>query len=62
MDYAGERDLLPQHMDRKGDEGRREYRGLKNATSIDGLPAFDYDLERAPVVSSDESPDVQPTR
>ncbi len=62
MEYAGERDLLPQHMDRKGDEGRQEYRRLKNATSIDGLPAFDYDPEPVSVESSDESLDVQPSR
>jgi len=62
LEYAGERDLLPQHMDRKGAEGRREYRRLKNATSIDGLPAFDYDPEPVSVESSDESLDVQPSR
>ncbi|TDE09622.1 pyridoxamine 5'-phosphate oxidase family protein [Jiangella asiatica] len=43
MDYAGERDLLPAHMDRKGADGRVEYRRRKNLTSLDGLPAFDYD-------------------
>ena len=65
MEYAGERDLLPQHMERKGDEGRREYRRLKNATSIDGLPAFDYDPEPAPpapAAEPDESLNVRPTR
>ncbi|SDS39922.1 pyridoxamine 5'-phosphate oxidase family protein [Jiangella sp. DSM 45060] len=43
MDYAGERDLLPPHMERKGADGRADYRRRKNATSLDGLPAFDYD-------------------
>ena len=43
MEYAGERDLLPAVHGRKGDEGQAEYRRLKNVTSIDGLPAFDYD-------------------
>jgi predicted pyridoxine 5'-phosphate oxidase superfamily flavin-nucleotide-binding protein len=65
MEYAGERDLLPRHMERKGDEGRRDYRRLKNATSIDGLPAFDYDPEPAPpapAAEPDESLNVQPTR
>ncbi|WP_029290130.1 pyridoxamine 5'-phosphate oxidase family protein [Cellulomonas sp. HZM] len=43
MTYAGERDLLPPFMERKGVEGRADYRRLKNRTSIDGLPAFDMD-------------------
>ena len=43
MDFTGERDLLPAHMERKGDEGLRDYRRTKNRTSIDGLPAFDDD-------------------
>ncbi|HSE71158.1 MAG TPA: pyridoxamine 5'-phosphate oxidase family protein [Nocardioidaceae bacterium] len=43
MDYVGERDLLPAHMERKGEEGIRRYRRTKNRTSIDGLPAFDDD-------------------
>jgi len=43
FDYAGERDLLPAHMDRKGEDGRAAYRRTKNVTSIDGLPAFDFD-------------------
>ncbi len=45
LDYVGERDLLPAHMDRKGAEGQADYRRMKNATSIDGLPAFDFDPE-----------------
>ena len=43
MDFAGERHLLPEHMERKGGEGLLDYRRLKNRTSIDGLPAFDHD-------------------
>ena len=43
MDLQGERDLLPPYLERKGVEGRAEYRRLKNRTSIDGLPAFDMD-------------------
>lgn len=43
MSFEAERDLLPGHMDRKGVEGIREYRRLKNSASIDGLPAFDDD-------------------
>lgn len=43
MDYAGERELLPEHMERKGEDGQQEYRRLKNRASVDGLPAFDYD-------------------
>ncbi len=43
MSYAGERDLLPEHMERKGHEGLLDYRRRKNRTSIDGLPAFDDD-------------------
>jgi hypothetical protein len=42
-DYVGERDLLPPHMERKGADGRADYRRKKNRTSIDGLPAFDFD-------------------
>jgi predicted pyridoxine 5'-phosphate oxidase superfamily flavin-nucleotide-binding protein len=41
--YEGERDMLPAYADRKGVAGRAEYRRTKNALSIDGLPAFDYD-------------------
>lgn len=42
-EYAGERHLLPEFMERKGDDGQVEYRRLKNRVSIDGLPAFDHD-------------------
>jgi predicted pyridoxine 5'-phosphate oxidase superfamily flavin-nucleotide-binding protein len=43
MGSAHERRLLPEHMERKGNEGLLEYRRLKNRSSIDGLPAFDDD-------------------
>ncbi len=43
LDYVGERDLLPAHMERQGPEGQVEYRRKKNVHSIDGLPAFDFD-------------------
>ncbi|KQR10522.1 pyridoxamine 5'-phosphate oxidase family protein [Cellulomonas sp. Leaf334] len=43
MELVGERDLLPQHMERKGLDGQADYRRLKNRVSIDGLPAFDMD-------------------
>ncbi|MBO0901031.1 pyridoxamine 5'-phosphate oxidase family protein [Cellulomonas sp. zg-ZUI22] len=48
MDYRGERDLLPQHMARKGADGRAAYRRMKNRTSIDGLPGFDMDPDPDP--------------
>lgn len=44
MDYVGERDLLPAHMERKGVDGRIAYRAKNNRMSLDDLPAFDYDL------------------
>ncbi|QSR27469.1 hypothetical protein CFH99_17750 [Nocardioides aromaticivorans] len=43
MEYAGERDLLQPYFERKGIEGSADYRRRKNRTSIDGLPAFDFD-------------------
>ena len=43
MEYVGERDILPAHMERKGTDGQVTYRRKKNRTSIDGLPAFDHD-------------------
>jgi hypothetical protein len=43
MGFAGERHLLPEHMERKGTQGLLDYRRSKNRTSIDGLPAFDDD-------------------
>jgi hypothetical protein len=52
MSYEGERDLLPPHMERRGDAGRVAYRRRKNVVSIDGLPAFDYDEAEAPLESS----------
>jgi Pyridoxamine 5'-phosphate oxidase len=43
MDFSDERHLLPEHMERKGEQGLLDYRRLRNRTSIDGLPAFDDD-------------------
>lgn len=43
LEYAGERDMLPPHVERKGVEGLLDYRRKKNRASIDGLPAFDDD-------------------
>jgi pyridoxamine 5'-phosphate oxidase-like protein len=43
LTHGGERDLLPQYMERKGEAGQVEYRRRKNTVSIDGLAAFDYD-------------------
>lgn len=43
MEYAGERDLLAPYFERKGIDGSADYRRRKNRTSIDGLPAFDFD-------------------
>lgn len=48
MEHVGERDLLPPYMERKGAQGQAAYRRLKNRTSIDGLPAFDFDPEPDP--------------
>lgn len=39
MSFEGDRDQLPRFAASKGPEGMREYRALKNARSIDGLPA-----------------------
>ncbi len=43
LEYAGERTVLTDHVERKGAEGLATYRRPKNRTSIDGLPAFDFD-------------------
>jgi len=40
MDYQQERETLDKWAAVKGEEGLAEYRALKNAQSIDGLPAF----------------------
>jgi hypothetical protein len=41
LEFAGERDELPQWAAKKGDDGLSRYRRDKNARSIDGLPAID---------------------
>lgn len=38
---ATERDMLIPNMERRGLDGVRAYRALKNTTSLDGLPAFE---------------------
>jgi hypothetical protein len=43
MSFDGERDLLPRYFGRRGVAGSADYRRRKNRTSIDGLPAFDFD-------------------
>lgn len=43
MDYVADRDILQIAFDKKGVEGSAEYRRVKNAVSIDGLPGFDFD-------------------
>ena len=43
LTHVGERDLLPEYMERKGEAGQVEYRRRKNTVSIDGLAACDYD-------------------
>jgi len=43
MSYEGERDLIGPYFTRRGVEGAADYRRRKNLTSIDGLPAFDFD-------------------
>jgi hypothetical protein len=40
LEYEGERDQLTAFADRRGPEGLVEYRGEKNAVSIDGLPGL----------------------
>ncbi|WP_420114647.1 pyridoxamine 5'-phosphate oxidase family protein [Pseudactinotalea sp.] len=46
---ASERDMLIGHIERKGSEGISAYRVEKNATSIDGLPAFEEREDADPV-------------
>lgn len=43
MEHVGERDLLGPYFERKGVEGSADYRRQKNRTSLDGLPAYDFD-------------------
>lgn len=39
LDYRGDRDLLTRHLARKDDAKMAEYHAVRNAESIDGLPA-----------------------
>jgi hypothetical protein len=41
MDLVGDRDRLRDWAEKKGDDGLVEYRGNKNARSIDGLPGVE---------------------
>lgn len=43
LDYREDRTLMHSWSQRKGDEGTADYRRRKNRTSLDGLPAFDFD-------------------
>jgi len=43
MDYAGERHLLAEWAERKGETGLVRYRVTNNTASIDGLPALALD-------------------
>ena len=52
FDYAGERETLRRWAEHKGDAGLEEYRRLKNARSIDGLPTGLAEDEPAPVTES----------
>lgn len=47
MDLREDRTLLHQWTDKKGTEGLADYRRTRNRTSLDGLPAFDFDPEQA---------------
>jgi len=43
MSYEGDRDLLVRAHSRRDADALAEYRRVKNAASIDGLPTFDFD-------------------
>jgi hypothetical protein len=47
--YVGERETLRRWAEHKGDAGLEEYRRLKNARSLDGLPTGFFEEESAPV-------------
>src|SRR4051812_4320772 len=40
MELVGERDLMRLSAEKRGPDGMAEYRALKNATSLDGLPGL----------------------
>jgi hypothetical protein len=40
MEYVGERTLLTDWAEKKGEDGLEEYRAKKNATAISGLPGW----------------------
>jgi predicted pyridoxine 5'-phosphate oxidase superfamily flavin-nucleotide-binding protein len=43
MDYREDRTLMHQWTEKKGEAALVDYRAQKNRTSIDGLPAYDFD-------------------
>ena len=47
--YVGERERLRRWAEQKGEAGLEEYRRLKNARSLDGLPTGFFEEESAPV-------------
>jgi hypothetical protein len=47
--YVGERERLRRWAEHKGEAGLEEYRRLKNARSLDGLPTGFFEEESAPV-------------
>jgi len=47
--YVGERETLRRWAEQKGDAGLEEYRRVKNARSLDGLPTGFFEEESAPV-------------
>lgn len=57
MDYRKDRTLMRQWSEKKGIAGQAEYRRDRNLTSIDGLPAYDYDPALVdPVLDGPEVP------
>jgi hypothetical protein len=40
MELVGERSLLTEWAEKRGEQGLAEYRAEKNATSISGLPGW----------------------
>ena len=43
MDYKAERNMLNIWAEKKGNDGLIEYMGLKNVSSLDGLPTGIFD-------------------
>jgi hypothetical protein len=51
FEYVGERETLHRWAERKGDAGLEEYRRLKNARSLDGLPTGLIEEEFEPLAA-----------